>query len=204
MKWLRVFRPHRLRSPRAALLALWALILLGVITAFASNVTIDGEISLDETTRASNVMDFAPPECQSLPLQQIYFPGQGGQPNGNLLVFLPDTGAQVSFKGGNRNATHCIVGGDGDDTITGSKGNDVILGGGGNDTIRGDQGDDDIYGGPGSDYLSGGHDNDRLYGGEGDDELDGDKGNADQANGGSGGETTGDTCVAESTVNCEH
>ena len=49
-----------------------------------------------------------------------------------------------------------IMGYEGDDTITGSWGNDRILGGPGNDTLDGGGGDDRLTGGPGADILEGG------------------------------------------------
>ena len=53
-----------------------------------------------------------------------------------------------------------IVGGDGNDTITGTAFNDTIDGGNGNDTITG---------GPGNDRIEGGNGNDTLTGSAGDD-----------------------------------
>lgn len=68
----------------------------------------------------------------------------------------------------------------GNDTITGSKyddilngyaGNDKITGGDGNDTLDGDAGKDTLIGGNGDDFLSGGVGADSLDGGNGDDFL---------------------------------
>jgi Ca2+-binding RTX toxin-like protein len=61
--------------------------------------------------------------------------------------------------------------GDGDDTITGSNGRDVIAAGSGNDTVKGGSGDDLLYGNDGNDTLDGGAGNDRLLGGAGIDLL---------------------------------
>ncbi len=55
----------------------------------------------------------------------------------------------------------------------------------GNDTVDGGGGDDIIYGGAGNDYLSGGAGWDRIYGGAGDDVLSGGAG-GDKIKGGSG------------------
>jgi len=84
-----------------------------------------------------------------------------------------------------------LVGGDGDDTLTGGnfsdelqggKGNDVLegklesdelWGGKGNDTLSGDNGDDELQGGKGNDVLNGGFGDDTFIGGAGNDTLDG-------------------------------
>ncbi|MCB9939631.1 MAG: hypothetical protein H6823_15420, partial [Planctomycetaceae bacterium] len=64
-----------------------------------------------------------------------------------------------------------IVGGLGDDTITGSALADLILGGAGNDTINGLGGADTIDGGTGNDTITGGTGVDTLFGGDGSDTL---------------------------------
>ncbi len=91
--------------------------------------------------------------------------------------------------------TVTVNGTNGNDTLTGTAGNDVIAGGNGNDTIDGGAGNDVICGGNGQDVIRGGagndtivgdNDNDKLYGeagddtisaGNGDDLLDGGAGN---------------------------
>jgi len=105
-----------------------------------------------------------------------------------------------------------VIGGDGDDTLTGSNaanslnggsGNDVVNGGAGRDTILGDggddtlsgnagldtifgsRGDDEIYGNGGGDTLYGEQNNDILFGQNGQDTLYG-GGSADELNGGNG------------------
>ena len=78
-----------------------------------------------------------------------------------------------------------VLGGSGNDTITGDTrgnlirgglGNDTITGGAGDDLLSGDDGDDTIYGGDGNDTVVGGNGNDPLYGGDGNDILQGDAG----------------------------
>jgi hypothetical protein len=64
--------------------------------------------------------------------------------------------------------------GEGNDTINGSYGSDVLRGGAGNDTLRGIAGDDQIDGGPGDDTIHGGADNDTVIGGPGRDSINGD------------------------------
>ncbi|KAA1421678.1 calcium-binding protein [Nocardioides humilatus] len=77
-----------------------------------------------------------------------------------------------------------IVGGSGNDALSGdgaanridgSGGNDVILGRGGADTLRGDAGVDSVNGNNGNDEVRGGADNDTVRGGDGDDAVYGDE-----------------------------
>ena len=88
---------------------------------------------------------------------------------------------KVSLIGGNGNDTISaassvtipvtLAGGIGNDSLTGSSGNDVLNGGdgsdvlsgvGGNDSLNGDEGDDNLIGGAGGDVLSGGNGIDRV------------------------------------------
>ncbi|KAA1052536.1 FG-GAP-like repeat-containing protein [Azospirillum argentinense] len=73
-----------------------------------------------------------------------------------------------------------LIGGDGDDSLTGGayadslrgdNGNDWLDGGDGDDTLSGGNGNDWLCGGSGNDTLSGGSGNDTLVGGFGDDSL---------------------------------
>lgn len=81
-----------------------------------------------------------------------------------------------------------VSGGDGNDTIDGDHGNDVLRGGNGADTIVGDDGDDSLFGDTGADYLSGDAGNDVINGGSGADTLVGGDGD-DSMNGGTGADT---------------
>jgi Ca2+-binding RTX toxin-like protein len=83
---------------------------------------------------------------------------------------------------------------DGNDVISGDRGDDSIRGGAGNDTVFGDLGDDQLlggdgadslFGGSGQDLLRGGNDDDRLNGNAGHDTLEGELGN-DSLLGGAG------------------
>ena len=67
-----------------------------------------------------------------------------------------------------------LLGGAGDDFLTGLFGADLILGGRGNDALYGGAHADDLRGGRGRDRLSGGFQNDILRGGPGRDQLFGD------------------------------
>ena len=72
------------------------------------------------------------------------------------------------------------LGGEGDDTLTGSSGADVIIGSAGNDTIDGMMDyADRICGGSGNDTLTGGAGLDELYGEADDDNLQAKEGEAD-------------------------
>jgi len=64
-----------------------------------------------------------------------------------------------------------------DTTYSGGNGNDTIDGRDGSDILRGDNGDDRLDGGSGEDQLFGGNGSDRLEGGSGDDLLSGGNGN---------------------------
>ncbi|HEY0278182.1 MAG TPA: calcium-binding protein [Solirubrobacterales bacterium] len=67
-----------------------------------------------------------------------------------------------------------FVGGPGDDTVFGERGNDILRGGPGDDRLYGGIGDDLLEGGPGNDLLSGGFGADTIDGGEGSDFVRGD------------------------------
>jgi len=76
-----------------------------------------------------------------------------------------------------------IDGGDFQDTIDGRGGNDVILGGHGDDQLRGGTGNDTIYDGEHQDRLFGNAGSDELNGDGGDDTLVGGTGNDDISGG---------------------
>ena len=78
-----------------------------------------------------------------------------------------------------------LVGRRGDDTLRGGAGDDLLLGGSGDDELKGGKGDDLLEGGSGDDELAGGRGDDLLLGGSGDDELNGGRGD-DLLEGGSG------------------
>ena len=66
-----------------------------------------------------------------------------------------------------------VLGGSGDDDITGDAGANVLDGGDGADTLSGGDGDDELLGGAGADELNGDGDDDLLDGGDDADALDG-------------------------------
>jgi Ca2+-binding RTX toxin-like protein len=79
-----------------------------------------------------------------------------------------------------------LVGGAGNDMLTGSTAGETIQGGVGNDRIDGGAGDDMLFGDDDDDDLAGGAGDDYLDGGDGDDTMD-------------GGSGDGDICVTEVT-----
>lgn len=60
--------------------------------------------------------------------------------------------------------TVVLIGGEGNDTMTGGAGAEILLGGGGDDTIRGGKGKDVVFGGDGADNLFGDESSDLLVG----------------------------------------
>jgi Ca2+-binding RTX toxin-like protein len=58
-----------------------------------------------------------------------------------------------------------VLGGSGNDTITGNSSNNVLVGNAGNDTLKGNSGRDILIGGLGLDTLSGGNDDDVVISG---------------------------------------
>jgi Ca2+-binding RTX toxin-like protein len=96
-------------------------------------------------------------------------------------------------------AANVLVGGEGKDAISGGGGFDLLAGGGGDDTLAGGAGTDVLGGGDGNDLLAGGADGDTLSGDGGNDSLDGGLG-ADILNGGVGSDTA-DYSVRTRAVN---
>ncbi|MGI2034674.1 DUF5801 repeats-in-toxin domain-containing protein [Rhizobium panacihumi] len=95
-----------------------------------------------------------------------------GYTSGTDPIYI-DGGAGADFlQGSNAQADH-IVGGDGDDWISGLGGDDRLEGGNGADTIWGGDGNDRINGGSGDDILYGDAGEDRIYGSDGNDEIHG-------------------------------
>jgi VCBS repeat-containing protein len=88
------------------------------------------------------------------------------------------------------------VGGNGNDTLTGTKGADLLFGQNGNDTLTGGDGNDLLCGGNGNDTLSGGAGDDSLGGAIGNDRLTGGPG-ADYFSGGSGTDTATDFAATQ-------
>ena len=96
-----------------------------------------------------------------------------------------------------------LVGGAGNDVLTGWTGTNVISGGAGNDILDGQQGDDTLDGGPGNDQLTGGAGLDVLDGGSDTDMLRARDGATDQVRCGTGADTASLDTVDDADTNCE-
>ena len=77
----------------------------------------------------------------------VYF----GDTGGGFENLTGSAGSDTLFMIGS--GTHRIDGGDGDDTVFGESGQDILSGGAGDDTLLGEDGDDRLSGGDGSDTL---------------------------------------------------
>ena len=86
--------------------------------------------------------------------------GKGGNAEGDVLISIED-----------------ILGGTGNDRLTGNNTDNRLNGFFGNDRLDGGEGDDGLAGSLGNDTLNGGSGNDRLNGGDDDDILTGGSGN---------------------------
>ncbi len=132
----------RLRS--MTLIILIALVLAGLVTAFAASNTVPST-RLADNTLPITANALKPSDCSSLNLTTIVVAGSGTA--GNDLIL--GTAGNDNLRGGD--GDDCILGGGGDDTIQGQKNNDILLGQDGNDTLRGNQDTDICDGGPGID-----------------------------------------------------
>jgi len=121
----------------------------------------------------------------------------GRDPDGHLLVnsgAISPSGATISnvdvirVNGGGGNdvisldetngplPSAQLLGGGGNDTLSGGSGSDELSGQGGDDILSGRGGADLLSGGGGNDFIAGGAGEDVLFGGGGDDFIDGDQG----------------------------
>jgi VCBS repeat-containing protein len=109
--------------------------------------------------------------------------GNGLTSTATVSVTVTGVADGVSQDGGNGNDN--MTGTGGEDRLDGGNGNDVVNGLGGHDRLAGGNGNDSLYGGSGNDILLGENGNDQLFGGDGRDVLAGGNGN-DSLNGGAG------------------
>jgi Ca2+-binding RTX toxin-like protein len=115
---------------------------------------------------------------QTLPVQ-VSLDGRAN--DGSSADLNPDSGQADSVGSDVEN----IIGGSGNDVLTGSSEPNNIQGGPGDDTLQGGGGNDTLDGGQGNDVVEGGDGNDQVQGGEGNDYLIGNLG-ADVIDGGDG------------------
>jgi Ca2+-binding RTX toxin-like protein len=87
---------------------------------------------------------------------------------GNFATYTNTTVVNAGQKGDVEN----VIGGSGNDSISGHNGNNILIGGPGNDSIYGLGGPDYIDGGEGDDYIDGGTGADDIHGGPGNDTVD--------------------------------
>ena len=106
--------------------------------------------------------------------------------NGAVESFAVRTVARVEVDAGTGNDQISVNAGPVPCGVLGGEGNDVITGGPANDTIAGGAGADTIYGAGGDDRIAGGVGRDALFGEAGDDWLESRDGEADTVNGGDG------------------
>jgi len=133
-------------------------------------------------------------DLNELPAIELFVNGQGGNDIisaagadlGNSLFAIDAGIGNDSITGSAGNDV--IQGGDGDDQINGDAGDDILRGGADQDLINGNDGDDSIAGQDGSDTLFGNDGDDLVTGGNGADRLRGNLGN-DTLDGGTGNDT---------------
>jgi Ca2+-binding RTX toxin-like protein len=90
------------------------------------------------------------------------------------MVYDSGTTVYLKLTGGNPNTQfEKIIGGPGNDSVTGTNSNETLVGNGGNDTLDGSGGNDSLDGSAGTDSITGGAGNDILIGGADNDSLDG-------------------------------
>lgn len=92
------------------------------------------------------------------------------------ITIYAGAGDDVALLGSHGLPNAKIDGGDGNDLLIGSSGDDLIRGGAGNDILFGHKGDDILLGGDGSDIILGGKGDDILIGNGGSDWLKGGRG----------------------------
>jgi Ca2+-binding RTX toxin-like protein len=93
--------------------------------------------------------------------------------NVDAHTLTPDNFTQYLLPNGEPGPGQGLIGGDGNDFLSGSLLDDTISGGGGADTLYGDFGDDLLNGGDGDDVIVDYRGNDTIYGGNGNDSLQG-------------------------------
>ena len=106
--------------------------------------------------------------------------------NGTRLVVLASNDQTKRYWHAYQQVIPCIRGNAGNNTLTGTRGDDALCGGGGNDTLRGLGGDDRLVGGTGNDTLRGYAGRDRFIGGGGGDTIYARDGTREVVSGGGG------------------
>ena len=94
----------------------------------------------------------------------------------SVLIVTGDGADKVTIGAGLKQQI-TIKSGEGNDTVQGGSGREIIFAAGDDDVISGGGGSDQIFGGDGNDQIDGGSGNDYLYGDGGDDVISGGAGN---------------------------
>ncbi len=92
---------------------------------------------------------------------------------GSLSGFVRLGNGDDTFDSTGSSDARIVVAGQGNDTMTGGSGDDLLRGEGANDEINGGDGNDILDGGKGRDVINGGAGDDMIYGGNGNDTLTG-------------------------------
>lgn len=146
----------RISSPK---ILVFSLLLLGMVsagTALASANIVPATFIGAYTGPTITPNDLKPDECASINVDEITA-GSGtiyGTNSNNLILGSSANDTINASNSGSRWQTNCILGGAGNDIITGSKKDEIILGGPGDDIIDGGGGDDICYGGGGNDTFT--------------------------------------------------
>lgn len=156
-----------------AMLAIFGLFAMALTAAFV----IDPEPSDDEIT-AEGVSDFDNDLSmgQVAPVHELLEARDGVSATGDMEGTFFDLRDQVNVTAfGTSNADE-MLGGDGQDYLSGRDGDDALAGGNGMDELHGELGNDMLSGGDGADSLFGHVGDDQLLGDAGDDTLTGGSG----------------------------
>ena len=160
------------------------------IAAGTGNDTINGGAGVDKVSYASRTADLTITLCVDT--------ATSGAPASTNPECTDSDGDPLLTEGDNLVNIEWLVGGDGDDDLSGAGGDETIEGGAGGDTISGNLGNDVIYGDGGDDTITGGGGDDYLEGGAGDDSMDGGAGDGDICNA-----DASDVTASNPTLACE-
>ncbi|HEY6743479.1 MAG TPA: Ig-like domain-containing protein, partial [Lapillicoccus sp.] len=151
-------------------------------------------LTLSDPDSATLTLTAASSNTTLLPTIQITFAGTGANRTMAVSTVSGGTGTAVitvTVSDGSATATVPVTvraTGNGNDTVTGTAGADIVFAQNGDDTISGLAGNDLLCGGSGKDVLRGGDGADTLVGGAGNDRLTGGA-DADRFSGGAGTDT---------------
>lgn len=169
----------------------------GVVTVLIQGASGSNNFVVDQVTALLRVSEGAASITASNAVSQVSILGGGGDDTITVNAIDDVRALRLDIRGEEGNDTISAAGsltgkvflelhgGDGDDTITGSRNNDELFGDAGNDLISGGEGMDTADGGAGLDTLNGDEGDDSLFGGLDNDVIDGGDGN-DTADGGFG------------------